>query len=33
LFIFIEAKPVKKLSKKEQKALEDAEFEALLGGV
>ena len=28
-----EVKPAKKLSKKEQKALEDAEFEALMAGV
>lgn len=32
-FYSIEKKPVKQLSKKEQKAKEDAEFEALMAGI
>jgi len=33
LYFCIETKPEKKLSKKEQKAKEDAELEALLSGI
>ena len=31
--LYLEEKPQKKLTKKELKAIEDAEFEALMGGI